>query len=357
MIILSSLSFVLIFCLSICILLLIIININVKKALLSGGMDCKILLWNSFGDCNNYDVLTGHKKAITEAVWSSDSSKIISASADATCLVFDTHTGQRMKKCQGHKKCVNSVSSYSDNIASGNLFDFLSGSDDCNVNFYDFRNKYAVGNSLFQYPVTSVQVGRSDTTKAYVGSLDGNIYVLDIRKNKNLNNNNNKNNGDDSAIRSSFSNNIVDVYQGHGNIVTGLAVSFDGNYLLSNSLDNTLRIWDIRPYFTSVSASSGNIGGITSNNTNNRNIKLLTGHRHGNDKNLLRCSWSSDDRLVSCGSADQVVHIWDTQTGEELYALPGHKGTVNEVIFHPTSNEPIVASCSSDKTIILGELV
>jgi hypothetical protein len=50
----------------------------------------------------------------------------------------------------------------------------------------------------------------------------------------------------------------------------------------------------------------------------------------------------------------RIVHIWDTLTANHAYYLPGHKGSVNDVIFHP--NEPIIASCSSDKTIYLGEL-
>ena len=33
--------------------------------------------------------------------------------------------------------------------------------------------------------------------------------------------------------------------------------------------------------------------------------------------------------------------------------LPGHKGSVNEAVFHP--KEPIIASCGSDKQIYLGE--
>lgn len=37
-----------------------------------------------------------------------------------------------------------------------------------------------------------------------------------------------------------------------------------------------------------------------------------------------------------------------------LYALPGHKGSVNEVVFHP--KEPIIGSCSNDRTLFLGEL-
>ena len=51
---------------------------------------------------------------------------------------------------------------------------------------------------------------------------------------------------------------------------------------------------------------------------------------------------------------NRIVHIWDALTSAHVYYLPGHKGSVNEVTFHP--KEPIIASCSSDKTIILGEL-
>jgi len=39
---------------------------------------------------------------------------------------------------------------------------------------------------------------------------------------------------------------------------------------------------------------------------------------------------------------------------EELYYLPGHKGAVTEVDFHPS--EPILASASSDTTVYLGEI-
>lgn len=35
---------------------------------------------------------------------------------------------------------------------------------------------------------------------------------------------------------------------GHTDTVTGLSVSPDGSFLLSNAMDNTLRMWDIRPF-------------------------------------------------------------------------------------------------------------
>ncbi len=37
---------------------------------------------------------------------------------------------------------------------------------------------------------------------------------------------------------------------GHRDTVTSLSLSSDGAYLLSNSRDNTLRLWDARPFST-----------------------------------------------------------------------------------------------------------
>lgn len=34
--------------------------------------------------------------------------------------------------------------------------------------------------------------------------------------------------------------------QGHGDSVTGMALNPEGTHLLTNSMDNTLRIWDVR---------------------------------------------------------------------------------------------------------------
>ena len=63
---------------------------------------------------------------------------------------------------------------------------------------------------------------------------------------------------------------------------------------------------------------------------------------------------SPDGEMVSAGSADGFVYIWDKPTGGVLYKLPGHSGNVTEVAFHPA--EPIIASCGTDKNIYLGEV-
>jgi len=128
---------------------------------------------------------------------------------------------------------------------------------------------------------------------------------------------------------------------GHRDSVSGLSLSPDGNHLLSNGMDGHLFQWDIRPFIL---------------DEQNRCELEFEGVKHSNEKNLLKCAWSPDQEYVTSGSADSIVKVWSASTGKLLYYLPGHKGSVNEVIFHPTV-PGIIASCGSDRTIFLGELV
>jgi len=123
----------------------------------------------------------------------------------------------------------------------------------------------------------------------------------------------------------------------HKDCVTGLSLSHNGSSLLSNSMDTTLRIWDVRPYAPT-----------------NRCVEVFTGLAVNLEKNLLRCAWSPDDQHITYGSSDRYVNVWHVEQHKLLYRLPGHKGSVNEVQFHP--NQPVIGSCSSDRTIYLGEL-
>lgn len=54
---------------------------------------CPILsrvdLWNVYGDCENYNVIEGHKNAVLDVHWTYDSTQIISASADKTIGLWD----------------------------------------------------------------------------------------------------------------------------------------------------------------------------------------------------------------------------------------------------------------------------
>ena len=50
-------------------------------------------------------------------------------------------------------------------------------------------------------------------------------------------------------------------------------------------------------------------------------------------------SWSPDGEMISAGSADKFLYIWELSTAKLAFKLPGHTGSINDVDFHP--NEPI----------------
>ena len=106
---------------------------------------------------------------------------------------------------------------------------------------------------------------------------------------------------------------------GHTDTVTGIRLSPDGNRLLSNGMDNTVRVWDVAPFCPALS----------------RAVTILEGAQHNYEKNLIKGAWTPDGRRIGCGSADRMVYVWDVASRALMYALPGHKGCVNEVDFHP----------------------
>ncbi|KAI5297607.1 hypothetical protein KEM56_004683, partial [Ascosphaera pollenicola] len=79
----------------------------------SGSMDRTIIrvqnavLWRTYGNCENYGQITGHKGAILDLQWSRDSQFIFTASADATLASFDVDSGQRIRRHVGHEEIVN----------------------------------------------------------------------------------------------------------------------------------------------------------------------------------------------------------------------------------------------------------
>lgn len=74
------------------------------------------------------------------------------------------------------------------------------------------------------FPVLSVGFSK-DNSQVFAGGVDNSVVLWDLRMDQ-----------------------IVFKLQGHEDSVTGLRLSPNGSNLLTNSMDNTLRIWDVRPF-------------------------------------------------------------------------------------------------------------
>ena len=275
----------------------------------SGSMDRSIMLWNTYGQCENYGVMTGHKGAVLDIGWSRDSEIIYSASADMTVASWDLETGTRIRRHQGHEEVINCL-----HVSRRGQELLLSGSDDGCIGIWDPRQKAAIDYIETDYPITAVALAEAGN-EIYSGGIDNDIKVWDARKMD-----------------------VVYKLSGHTETVTSLDVSRDAQYLLSHSHDSTVRTWDIRP-FAPV----------------DRSVKTYDGALSGLEKNLMRASWSKKGDKICAGAGDRTAVVWDTKSAKLLYKLPGHKGTVNDVRFSP-SEDTVIVSASSDRNLLLGEL-
>jgi Prp8 binding protein len=108
----------------------------------------------------------------------------------------------------GHSEQVNSsfVSKKGEEIIA-------SVSDDCSIKIWDCRQKQAAISYNFEYPLTSVVLNNSND-KAYIGSIDNQIKEFNLKQQK-----------------------IESILLGHMDSITGMSLSHDGSYLLSNSMD------------------------------------------------------------------------------------------------------------------------
>jgi WD40 repeat protein len=117
--------------------------------------------------------------------------------------------------------------------------------------------------------------------------------------------------------------------EGHDALVDTLAISPDGNRLVSGSYDKTIRVWD---------AVTG------------ERLVVLSGHT-----SVVRAvAISPDGRRIVSGSADDTMRVWDATSGTQLMVLEGHTSLVSAVAISPDGTW--IVSGSWDATVRVWDL-
>ncbi len=111
--------------------------------------------------------------------------------------------------------------------------------------------------------------------------------------------------------------------EGHADTVRAVVVAADGQFAISASEDQTLKLWNL----------------LTGN------VQTLTGHSDW----VSSVALTPDARYAISGSADKTVKVWDVANGREIRTLRGHIGTITAVAI--TADAKRAISVSRDETI------
>lgn len=237
--------------------------------LASASRDKTILLWSvGSSGCENTALIRGHKNAVLDICWSSDGTQLYSVSADKNGGIWDVASGQRVRTLQGHSKIVNAVSG---NRRLSPLV--ATASDDGFCKLWDTRSRrpfFSLRESDEEYPLLAVCLS-DDSSSVFIAGVSGDITHWDLRSSKPLN-----------------------TISGHQDIITHLSLSPDGSTLLSHSMDNTVRTWDVRPYCPKDA----------------RALNVYRGASNNFEQNLLKTAFSHCGQYVMAGSADRNVRIY-----------------------------------------------
>ncbi|KAJ7272550.1 WD40-repeat-containing domain protein [Mycena haematopus] len=286
--------------------------------------------WLATG-CNRtaqiFDVLTGQKSCvlvddssgktgdlyIRSVRFSPDGKFLATGAEDKRIRIWDIAKRSIRAIFDGHQQEIYSL----DFSTDGRLI--VSGSGDRTVRIWDMedRSMRVLAVTPDADPATSSGPANSDAGVTSVAiSSDGALVAAGCV---------------DAVVRiwSVASGALVEQLRGHQDSVYSVVFTRDGHGIVSGSLDNTLKYWDLR------GSKARKEGGKPSPCTTN-----FLGHKDY----VLSVAVSHDSQWFVSGSKDRGIQFWD-QTGVVQCMLQGHKNSVISISLGPTD---MLASGSGD---------
>uniref|UniRef100_A0A1B6EKW7 Uncharacterized protein n=1 Tax=Cuerna arida TaxID=1464854 RepID=A0A1B6EKW7_9HEMI len=290
--------------------------------------------------------------SILDTTFSPDGRSIVYSSWSESlhlCRLADPENHEALPLCPDDRRfCIFST------VFSSDGREILGGANDGYLYVYDLEcNQRALKIDGHGEDVNTVAFADSTSQILYSGGDDGLCKVWDRRT---LNETSPK---------------PVGVLAGHMDGITYIDSKGDSRYLLSNSKDQSIKLWDVR-VFSSDDAQEYTRRVVSQQNWDYRwqkaprkltnakdnlegDTSVMTYRGHSVLQTLIRCHFSpaqtTGQRFIYTGCASGRVVVYDLLTGEIVKTLKGHTGCVRDVSWHPY--RPEIASTSWDYTVVV----
>ena len=270
----------------------------------------------------------GHRDFVTSVAYSPDGDHVVSGDGTGSVRIWDARTGEETALLTGHAGTVNAVAYRPDSER------MASGGEDGTVRIWQAKTGAE----------TAVLFGNDAGVNSVVYSPDGSRIVSG---------------SDDGAVRIwNPRTREARVLAGHGQRVNVVAYSPDGAFIASGGNDG-VRIWDAHSGREAGKQLHGLHGvrsiayspdGSRIVTVSGKAVRIWNAHTGVEESGLADAIWvtsvvySPDGRRIAAGSRNEVVRIWDADTGEETAVLTGHRGGANAIAYSPDGTSIVVGS-------------
>ncbi|XP_060534668.1 DDB1- and CUL4-associated factor 11 isoform X2 [Cylas formicarius] len=237
--------------------------------------------------------------------------------------------------------CVFSV------VFSSDSRELLCGANDGCLYVYDrVRNARKLKITAHEYDVNRVLFADNSSQIIYSGGDDGLVKVWDRR-----------------TMDESRNVKPVGVLAGHMDGITYIDSRGDGRHLISNSKDQSIKLWDVRRFSDDKAAKEtlkaahsqtwdyrwqGVPKELYADNKLSGDTSIMTYRGHVVVKTLVRCRFSPKEttgqRYIYTGCGSGRIVIYDALTGKIIKHKKNHMACVRDVSWHPTRNEILSSS-------------
>ncbi len=283
------------------------------QTIISGSYDNTIKIWDvkSFKEIAT---LKGHKKGVTTVAYSPDGQTIISGSYDNTVKIWDAKNFRKIATLRGHKDSIISVIYLSDNKT------VISISKDGILKVWDIITFKKINTLKISFD-NIFSVDYSPNSEIIISGISNHPKMVNTESRYKI-----------KIIDIKYLKEIITL-NGHKDIVTLVAYSPNGKYIVSASKDMIIKIWDTKKFDIIATIKSYN-SNITSVVFSLDNVTIFTGLKDGAiniwcaeslrfSKNHHISQYSLDGKNVFTNLNDNeiIIEVWNAKNFKKIATL------------------------------------